>query len=175
MTFEPPEEALPSPDEQHVWYVVHARPRSEKKVVEFCDTRSVTAYLPTITKRHTYGKRVRHYDLPLFAGYLFIFATAMEAAVLRQNQRVARVLSVLDQTTLLTQLRYIKCALDSKETVELFPHLEAGMKVQVQQGPLKGVEGFIQQLKSKTRIILSIDFIQQAVAVEVDAAWLVPA
>ncbi len=94
--------------------------------------------------------------------------------LLRQNQRVANVLEVHDQNTLITQLEFIKIALEQNEAFELFPHLTAGMKVVVQAGPLKGVEGFIVRLKNKTRIVLNIDFIQQALAVEVEAEWLLP-
>lgn len=166
--------SLPDPDDTRAWWVIHARPRCEKKVVEFCRTRAIFSYLPMLAKKHRYGARLRVYDIPLFAGYVFVLADKNEAALLRQNQRVANVLDVFDQSTLLNQLRQIKRALDNQESMELFPHWETGMKVQVRSGPLKGVEGYIQKLKTKTRIVLNIDFIQQAVAVEVDAEWLVP-
>lgn len=165
---------LAGPDETHAWIVIHARPRCEKKVVEFCQSRSVSCYLPLVVKKHKYGKRIRSYEVPLFTGYLFARTNSQETAVVRQNQRVANVLAVADQQVLLNQLNYIKRALDNRESIELFPHLEAGMKVQVRQGPLKGVEGYIHQLKSKTRIVLNIDFIRQAVAVEIEADWLIP-
>ncbi len=171
-----PDEAtlLPAPDGERVWWVVHARPRCEKKVVEFCRSREIYSYLPMLSKKHRYGARVRVYDIPLFAGYVFVFAGKADSSLIRQNQRVANLLGVLDQDTLLRQLQQVKRALDNQEAMELFPHLQTGMKVQVRSGPLKGVEGFIHKLKTKTRIILNIDFIQQAIAVEVDAEWLVP-
>ena len=165
---------LPPPDENHAWVVLHARPRCEKKIVEFCQTRSIQTYLPLMLKKHKYGKRIRTYEIPLFTGYLFALATSQDIALLRQHQRVANLLTVFDQRVLLDQLNSVKRALDNREAIELFPHLEAGMKVQVRQGPLKGVEGYVHQFKSKTRIILNIDFIRQAVAVEVEAEWLVP-
>lgn len=165
---------LPAPDQDHAWYVLHARPRCEKKIIEFCRTRSVYSYLPLMIKKHRYGARLRQYEVPLFTGYVFALATKQDVLTLRQNQRVANLLVVYDQETLLRQLQQVKTALDNQETLELFPHLVAGMKVQVRSGPLKGVEGFIHKLKTKTRIVLNIDFIQQAVAVEVDADLLVP-
>ncbi|MGA1194151.1 MAG: transcription termination/antitermination NusG family protein [Kiritimatiellia bacterium] len=165
---------LPAPDQDHAWCVLHARPRCEKKVVEFCKTRSIYAYLPLMVKKHRYGARLRQYEVPLFTGYVFALAGKQDVLTLRQNQRVANLLSVYDQDTLLRQLQQVKTALDNQESMELFPHLVAGMKVEVRSGPLKGVEGFIHKLKSKTRIVLNIDFIQQAVAVEVEADLLVP-
>jgi transcription antitermination factor NusG len=166
--------SLPVPDQDHAWYVLHARPRCEKKIIEFCQTRSIYAYLPLMIKKHRYGARLRQYEVPLFAGYVFALAGKQEVLTLRQYQRVANVLSVFDQDTLLRQLQQVKAALDNQESMELFPHFKEGMKVEVRSGPLKGVEGFVHKLKTKTRIVLNIDFIQQAVAVEVDAELLVP-
>lgn len=167
-------EPLPSPDSTHTWAVIHTRPRCEKKIEEYCASKRIYNYLPKLRKKHRYGARLRTTEIPLFAGYLFVLASVAEKAVLRQNNRVANVLEVVDQAILLNQLINIKRALDSHETVELFPHLAAGMKVMVRSGPLKGVEGFIHKLKTKTRIVLHIDFIQKAVSIEIDAELLAP-
>jgi len=165
---------LPRPDNLRQWFVVHCRPRCEKKVAVYCDSKSLVHYLPVMTKSHRYGKRVRAYTSPVFAGYLFVLADSTGRALVRQHQRVANVLEVGDQATLISQLEQIKLALEQNEAFELFPHLAAGMKVVVQAGPLKGVEGYVVRLKNKTRIVLNIDFIQQALAVEVEAEWLLP-
>jgi transcription antitermination factor NusG len=165
---------FPPPDEKHAWIVLHARPRCEKKVAEFCVSRDIFHYLPLLSKKHRYGNRIRTFEVPLFTGYIFVLATNADKTLLRQNDRVANVLSVLDQATLLSQLDQVRRALEHHETMELFPHLATGMKVQVRSGPLKGVEGFIHKIKNKTKIVLNIDFIRQSVAVEVDAEWLVP-
>jgi len=166
--------ALPVPDATHLWFVVHSRPRCEKKVAEFCKSKNIYCYLPQIRKSHRYGNRTRSHEVPLFTGYLFVLVEQANLTQLQRNQRVANVLSVIDQLSLLNQLENIKRALDLNQAVELFPHLTAGMKVMVRSGPLKGVEGFVHKLKSKTRIILNVDFIQQAIGIEVDAEWLVP-
>lgn len=165
---------LPLPDETHAWVVVHARPRCEKRVVDFCRSRGMFSYLPLLTKKHRYGGRVRTFEVPLFTGYVFIRVDAAGKQLLRQNQRVANLLEVSDQATLLQQLTQVRRALEHHEAMELFPHLAEGMKVEVRSGPLKGVEGYVHKIRNKTRIILNIDFIQKAVAVEIDAEWLVP-
>ncbi|HMO51068.1 MAG TPA: transcription termination/antitermination NusG family protein [Kiritimatiellia bacterium] len=167
-------EGLAPYDDMRRWVVIHARPRCEKKLSDFCEARHIPVFLPMIKRRHRYGARIRVFDIPLFAGYVFVLADHAQLMTLRQNQRVANVLVVSDQETLLRQLNHIKCALVNQESLELFPQLGEGMKVSVRSGPLKGVEGFVHKIKSKTRIVLNVDFIQQAVSVEVDADWLVP-
>lgn len=168
------ESVLPKPENGQSWAVIHARPRCEKKVVDFCGLRKTYCYLPLLKKKHRYGGRIRTFEIPLFTGYLFVLADRQEISTLWQNMRVANLLEVADQKTLVHQLEQVKRALDNQESLELFPHLEKGMKVMVRSGPMKGVEGYVNQVKNKTRIVLNIDFIQKAVAVEIDAAWLVP-
>ena len=164
--------SLPPPDDSRKWTVVHTRPRSEKKVAEFCDGKNIVCYLPQLSRKHRYGRRQRTYQVPLFGGYLFVLVDQAQSALLRSNARIANVLVVCDQALLYAQLTQVKCALDSQSAVELFPHLTVGMKVCVKAGPLQGVEGFIERIKGKTRVILNIDFIQQSIAVEVEAEWL---
>jgi transcriptional antiterminator RfaH len=167
-------QSLPGITATHQWAVLHVRPRCEKKIADYCASRNISFYLPLLHKSHRYGGRTRSFDSPLFSGYVFALVDPMEKSHLRQHQRVANILDVHNQKTLLHQLEQIKCALDNQAAVELFPHLAAGMKVTVQAGPLKGVEGYIERLKNKTKIILNVDFIQKAISVEVNAEWLLP-
>jgi transcription antitermination factor NusG len=61
------------------------------------------------------------------------------------------------------------------EVVEVMPYLDAGRRVKVTGGAMKGLEGIVSRLKGKTRVIINVDMIRQSVAVEVDGAWLAPA
>jgi len=167
-------DSLPVPDEVHAWSVLHARPRCEKKLFELCRSRQWHAYLPLVPRRHQYGKRLRTHQVPLFPGYLFVLTDQVGRSFLRGNQHVANLLLVDDQQRLLDQLNQVKRALDQKAAVELLPQFTTGMKVMVQSGPMKGVEGFVERIKNNTRIILNVDFIQQSIAVEVDTEWLIP-
>jgi transcription antitermination factor NusG len=44
-----------------------------------------------------------------------------------------------------------------------------GQKVRIKSGPLAGVEGFLVRQSSGLRVVISMDLIRQAAAVEVDA------
>jgi transcription antitermination factor NusG len=165
---------LPPPDDLRAWCAVFSRPRCEKKIEAFCASRALPAYLPLLATTHRYGARVRTHTKPLFTGYLFALASAQDRLLLQGNQHTARVLTVADQATFYSQLEQIRRAMETGGAAELLPSLATGTRVEVKQGPLKGVEGVVQHLKSKTRIILAIDFIQQAVAVEIDSSWLIP-
>lgn len=158
----------------HRWVVVHSRPRAEKRVVEFCAKCGAPSYLPVRTKTHRYGARVRTFTSPLFPGYVFCMADDAVARLLRQNRHAANLLEVIDQPTLVRQLEQVERALLAGDVLEVLPFLEEGRRVRVLDGPFKGVEGYVQRIRGATRVILNVDIIQSAVAVEVDSCHLGP-
>ena len=169
----PPEIEMPAPGQ--AWVVLHTRPRCEKKLEAFCARNSLPAYLPLRRKVHRYGARERAFWSPLFPGYVFCVSTPPGRPMLRQNQYVANLLEVLDQAQLVGQLRHIRQALAVDDVVEVMPYLAAGRHVQVMSGPFKGLEGVVQRVKGRTKVVLNVDMIQQAVCVEVDGSCLAPA
>jgi len=54
--------------------------------------------------------------------------------------------------------------------VEPHPYLTVGRRVRIVSGPLKGIEGMLVRKKGALRLILSINAIMCAAAVEVDVA-----
>jgi transcription antitermination factor NusG len=164
---------VPTP-EGAAWCVVHARPRSEKQVAAFATRRGLLQYLPLRTKTHVYGGRKRTFQSPLFPGYVFCCAQAADRATLRQNRHVANVLETADQSGLLGQLRQVELALQAGQIVEVLPYLEAGRRVRVTAGPLKGLEGVVLRSKGRTRIVVNVELLQQGVVTEVDGDCLAP-
>jgi len=156
------------------WVVVHTRPRCEKKIVSFCAEHGMASYLPLLRKVHRYGSREKVFSSPVFSGYVFCIVRNDRRAFLRQNRHVANVLLVSDQEKLVNQLRAIRTALESGRQVEVMPYLERGGRVRVTAGPLRGLEGRVLRMKGATRVIVNVDMIRQAVAVEVDSSNLAP-
>lgn len=170
-----PAEAFFIPGNDSAWVVLHARPRCEKKAADYCKRNDMPWYLPLRKKIHRYGSRERSFWSPLFPGYVFCVVTPVQKSEVRQNRYVANLLEVVDQKTLVEQLRQIDRALTVGDVVEVMPYLEAGRRVAVTSGPMKGLEGLVLRVKGKTRVVINVDMIQQSVAVEVDSAWLAPA
>lgn len=164
---------LPRPGE--AWVVLHTRPRCEKKLQSFCERMAVPVYLPLRRRPHRYGARERVFWTPLFPGYIFCCATPSQQGTLRQNNHVANLLEVLDQPKLVDQLRQIHQALAVDDLVEVQPYLAVGHRVRVLSGPFKDLEGYVNRVKGRTKVMVNVDMIQQAVCFEVEAACLGPA
>jgi len=154
------------------WIVIHVRPKCEKKTVYICNEKQISTYMPTLRTTHTYGQRRRSFDKPLFSGYIFAVVNAQQWQYLRQNNYVANILEVTNQSKFVSQLSQIQKALSIGAVVEIQTFLEKGTRVRVTAGPFKGVEGVVCHVKGGARVIINIDMIQQSVAFEVDAALL---
>jgi transcription antitermination factor NusG len=66
----------------------------------------------------------------------------------------------------------ILLSLESESEVLLAPQITAGSRVKITSGPLRGLEGFVENRSGVTYVNLRLDFIGQAVAVRVEASDL---
>jgi hypothetical protein len=53
-----------------------------------------------------------------------------------------------------------------------WPYLRGGNVARIEEGPLKGLTGIVVKLKSGTKLVLSVNLLQQSVAVEIDRRWI---
>ena len=70
------------------------------------------------------------------------------------------------------QLEDILFALEQEVEIRLEPTIEVGARVMVKSGPLQGHEGWVEERFGMTTVLLRLDFIGQAAAVEVQAGTL---
>jgi transcription antitermination factor NusG len=153
-----------------LWYVAHTRPRCEKKLAEYCQREGLSTTLPCYTSVKKYrGKKVT-FEKPLFPGYLFLRLLPPQTRTLYQSDYVANLLDVADQKLFEEQLGDILLALNSDVEVLLAPYITAGTRVRIKAGPLRGLEGFVEQRAGQMMLVLRLDFISSAAAIKVEAS-----
>jgi len=154
------------------WFVAHTRPRREKKLVEFCERHGFATTLPCYNSAHKYRGKTVVFRKPLFPGYVFLRLDLVQHSTIRQNEHVANLLEVFDQETFQRQLADILKALDAGIGVRLAPSIGEGMRVRIREGPLQGIEGWVEQRYGTSTVLLGLDFISQAAAIKVEAHQL---
>ncbi len=163
---------MDTPAPSLLWYVAHTRPRSEKRVAEFCGDREFIHFLPLQASVKNYpGKKLVFYK-PLFSGYVFLQLFPAQASEVRQCRHVARLLEPGDQAEFAAQIEDIRIALLSEREVRLAPNITEGRRVQIRSGPMRGLEGQVLRRQGITEVVLRLDFIGQAAAVQVEAQEL---
>lgn len=156
------------------WFVAHTRPRREKKLQEYCGRQGLPVTLPCYNSVRKYrGKKVV-FKKPLFPGYVFLQLSPEQRQPVLQSDHVANLLVVHDQDLFIRQLGEILKALDSDLEIYLAPEIGAGMRVKVKTGPLRGMEGWVEQRYGMATVLLRLDFIGQAAAVKLQADELEP-
>lgn len=72
------------------------------------------------------------------------------------------------------EIEQLKAGMDQRNDPKPHEFIRAGDRVIVTRGPLEGAEGFLVREKNKHRVVLSLDLIQSAMSIEVDADAIAP-
>jgi transcription termination/antitermination protein NusG len=160
----------------HPWFALRVKPNYEKPVSTTLRGKGFEEFLPLQrTKRH-WSDRVKMMDLPLFPGYLFCRLNLEERMPLLTTPGFLYIVGVgrnpepVDDSEILA----IQSVLRSGLPVTPWPSLVVGQKVQLQQGPLRGLEGVLTKVANQHRIYVSVTLLKRSVSVEVDPAWVKP-
>jgi transcription antitermination factor NusG len=154
------------------WYVAHTRPRCEKKLLQFCEREKIAATLPCHRSVHKYRGKTVTFKKPLFPGYVFLKMLPAQRRAILQNDHLAKLLEVTDQELFARQLNEVLLALETDLEIRLAPNISEGLRVKIKNGPLRGIEGWVEKRHGMTTVLLRLDFISQAAAVKMDAADL---
>jgi transcription antitermination factor NusG len=156
------------------WFVAHTRPRCEKKLKQRCETDGISVTLPCYRSVRKYRGKTVTFQKPLFPGYVFLQLMPGQKDKVRQNDHVANLLEVFDQELFVSQLQEILAALETDLEVFLAPEISQGSRVKIKSGPLRGIEGWVEERYGMTTVLLRLDFISQAAAVKMQADELEP-
>src|ERR1043166_8139358 len=93
------------------WLVACTMPRQEKSLARELYSRGVPFYLPLLAKRLLYKRRSTKSYLPLFSGFVFLYADDRERAAALATGRISTILEVPDQEELYCDLQQVEAAL----------------------------------------------------------------
>ena len=155
-----------------LWFVAHTRPRREKKLVQYAEREGLSVTLPCYRSVHKYRGKTVVFEKPLFPGYVFFQLLPASRQKVYQSDFVANLLDVPDQALFERQLEVVRQALETDLEIRLAPEIGEGKRVRIVSGPLRGVEGWVEQRYGMTTVLLRVDFLSQAAAVKVEAHQL---
>ncbi len=110
--------------------------------------------------------------MPLFPGYVFLRGDVDQAYEADRTRRVAQIIRVPDQHRMDDELRNIHIALGANATLDPYPYLRTGVRVEVREGPVRGLQGVVEDRTRLDRLILLVDTLGQAVSLEMDGLLL---
>jgi transcription antitermination factor NusG len=161
----------PSPQ----WYAVYTRSRHEKQVDVLLRRQALQTYLPLRRAWSRRRDRRAIVELPALPGYLFVWCVLSDPvrAQLKKTTGVLRLVQNAGRPCIIPkqEIESLRLVLARSFDVEAHPYLNIGDRVEVVRGPLVGVQGeLIRVAAGRHKLVLKVQFVNQAIAVEIDDA-----
>jgi transcription antitermination factor NusG len=162
--------------EQPRWYAIQTRSRHEKVVRDQLAAKSIAHLLPLWRKRSVWKDRIKYIDVPLFGGYLFSYFALQDRISVLETVGVVRIVGINGKPMPIPdeQITAVRTMMQHRLPCSPYPYLVEGMRVRIKSGLLAGAEGILLAKKQRHRLVISVDLIQQSVAVDVDSAEVEP-
>lgn len=164
---------------QPKWYAIHTRCRHEKRVSKELQDKGIRVFLPTYEQQRRWSDRRKVIELPLFSCYVFVHLDATPAARLAALQAPGALRFVgfngAPAPIPPEQIENLQRALERTQSFCPFEFVRVGQRVRIRGGALDGVEGVLVGRKGDRRLVVSIDLIQQAMAVVIEGYDVEPA
>ncbi len=166
---------LPSGDGQSpLWWLIHTKPRQEKRLAVELRVMGVPHYLPVTKCKAVTRGRTRLTRAPQFPSYLFLRGDAEQRLLALKTNRIVATHCVVDQAGLSSQLWDLADLIEKGVPLRIEERLVAGQHVRVKSGLLKDKRGVIMKRGGKTRLFVFVNELLGGVSVEIEQHLLEP-
>jgi transcription antitermination factor NusG len=159
---------------QFPWFALQVRTKHELGIADSLRGRGYDLFVPLYRRRKVWSDRIKVVDAPLFPGYLFCRLNIHHRLPVLMTPGVIQVVGYKHRPTPVDEgeIDAIQTMAMSGISGQPWPFLQAGDRVQIERGPLRGLEGILVEVRGTHRLILSVTLVQRSVAVEIDSAFV---
>lgn len=156
--------------------MVWTESRAEKRVELRIAAQGLVPWLPKVTERRKWSDRWRDVVSPIFPGYLFARGGLAQLHSVLRTPGVVTVVKSAGRPALLsdgfvTSLRYaIEASGVTASPVSENVAYAVDDEVIVREGPLAGIRGVVQEVRSSRRLIMWVEEIGRGVAFTIGSA-----
>ncbi|HXP85262.1 MAG TPA: transcription termination/antitermination NusG family protein [Bryobacteraceae bacterium] len=158
------------------WFALTVRHQHERQTARSLDWKGLETLVPCYPTSHRWSDRVKEVETPLFAGYVFCRFELRERIRVLNTPGVARIVGFGGAPAALQdeEIGGIQAALQSRLRLWPWQYLRAGDQVRIERGPLRGVQGTLLREPEGLRLVIGVELLRRAVAVEVDPEMIAP-
>jgi transcription antitermination factor NusG len=138
--------------------------------------RRIRGFLPVYRSMRRWKDRRKEIEMALFPSYLFVHLALQDRVRVLEIPGVVSIVSAGGKPTPLADHEIEPFLRGVEGCVKMEPHpfLQVGRRVRVRGGPMAGLEGILLRRKDGLRLIVSVEILMRAVAVEIDEADVEP-
>jgi transcriptional antiterminator NusG len=162
--------------ELQAWFALRVRSNHEQVAALHLRSRGYEEFSPSYKVERQWSDRKKTTEQALFPGYVFCRLNPNDRLPVLTVPGVIGMVGFGDGPTSIPEeeVGRVRSLLNSGLVVMPWPFLKVGETVLIERGPLAGVEGILQEVKGKCRIVVSINLLQRSVSSEIDRAWVRP-
>lgn len=158
------------------WHVCYVKPRSEKIVQRKLQEAGIKVFLPIVRQRRIYKNSKKTLHLPLFPGYIFVNIEPGNRHNITVLSEVLRFIRFRDEYAKVSEEEILNLMLlvNNKDFTEVDSSLEyhKGEKVEVIDGPFKGIKGSLLNIQRKGEVVIEIFAIKRFITFKTDIKYL---
>jgi transcriptional antiterminator NusG len=164
-------ESVPYP-----WFVVRVRSNHERVAAAHLRDRGYEEFSPCWKTERRWSDRTKEMDQFLFPGYVFCRLDPLDRLPVLTAPGVVELVGFgkIPAEVPDHEIENVRRMVQSGLFVMPWPFLELGHRVLIERGPLAGVEGILEEVKGKCRLVVSVQLLQRSVSAEVDRNWIRP-
>jgi transcription antitermination factor NusG len=158
------------------WFALSVKPLREQYVGSVLAGKGFTQFVPLYRDRRRWSDRIKEIELPLFPGYLFCRLDLNDRLPVLVTPFVHSIVGAGPTPIPVrdSEVEAIRTIVTSGQDALPWNFLPAGCIARIEEGPLKGLEGVLIEVKKRHRLVVSVTLLQRSVAVEVDRRWVTP-
>jgi transcription antitermination factor NusG len=152
------------------WYAITTKPRYERSTARYLRLKGFDELAPAIRSRRRWSDRIKEIEQQLFPGYVFCSFTYEQRMAVLATPGVLSIVGFGKEPAVVedSEIAAIRSILDSGKRAWPWPYLRAGQRVRIEHGCLQGVSGTLVRENDFWRVVVNIEILQRAVAVEID-------
>jgi transcription antitermination factor NusG len=156
------------------WYALYTKHQHEKTVARNLLSKGFETFLPLYATARSWKDRAKILYVPLFPCYVFLKADLGRRLDIITTPGIHTLVSNGGQPVAISaaEIEGVRQVVGSGVRVEPYPFLKCGDWVRVRCGPLAGIEGILVRNKNIYRLVLSVEMLGKAAAVEIDAVLI---
>ena len=153
------------------WYALYTKSRTEKKVYEDLKNQGIEVYLPLKREQRQWSDRKKWVEVPIISSYIFIKISPWQYRDVFNARGVVAYVSHKGKAVPIPE-REIEAMRRTVENKLAFSvesdKLRKGEKVTITSGPLKGIEGEVEDIKGTKKLYLRISHIGYMLVLNLD-------
>ena len=161
---------------RYPWFAVRVRSNHERIASAHLRERGYEEFSPSWKTERRWSDRTKEMDQFLFPGYVFCRLNPLDRLPVLTAPGVVDLVGFgkIPAPIPEDEIENVRRMVQSGLLVMPWPFLELGHRVLIERGPLAGVEGILDEVKGKYRLVVSVQLLQRSVSAEVDRDWIRP-